>query len=107
MLVERERARMRFRAAGWWDLEGAFDAPAAAERGEGGPRSFAATLVAVDGARLATGRDFTEAGGLRADAQVVVLDEGGAAELARRLSDGAFSVRSVETSPWRSRPYPP
>ena len=45
MLVERERARMRFRAAGWWDLEGAFDAPAAAERADGGPRSFAAITL--------------------------------------------------------------
>ncbi|HMC42380.1 MAG TPA: type I DNA topoisomerase [Acidimicrobiales bacterium] len=107
MLVERERARMRFRAAGWWDLEGAFDAPAAAERADGGPRSFAATLVAVDGVRLATGRDFRETGELKADSEVLRLDEAAAAELARRLSDGTFGVKSVETSPWRSRPHPP
>ena len=106
ILVERERARMRFRAAGWWDLEAGFDAPPAAQRGDG-PRSFSATLVAIDGVRLATGRDFTESGELRAAAEVTRLDEAAAADLALRLSGAAFHVRSVETSPWRSRPYAP
>src|SRR5258708_15886343 len=53
ILVDRERARMRFRSAGWWDLEGTFDAPSS-------PPSFNAGLVAVDGVRVATGRDFGE-----------------------------------------------
>ena len=106
ILVERERARMRFRAAGWWDLEAAFDAPVAAGRADG-PTTFAATLVGVDGLRVATGRDFGETGELKAGTEVVRLDEGATAELVRRLEGASFGVKSVETSPWRSRPYPP
>ena len=58
MIVERERARMRFRAATWWDLEGTFDAAG---------QSFAANLVAVGGTAVATGRDFAETGELDRD----------------------------------------
>src|SRR5713101_5747267 len=56
LLVERERARMRFRAASYWDIDGRFQG----EKGE----EFGATLVAVDGRRLATGKDFGEDGAL-------------------------------------------
>ncbi len=55
MIVERERARMRFRDATWWDLEGTFDAAG---------QAFTAVLVAVGGTSVATGRDFDETGGL-------------------------------------------
>ena len=68
LLVERERARMRFRVASYWDIDGRFQAT-------GG--GFGAMLVALDGARLATGRDFGETGELtRSD--IVRLDETGA-----------------------------
>ncbi|MEO6120655.1 MAG: type I DNA topoisomerase, partial [Acidimicrobiales bacterium] len=98
MLVDRERDRMRFRTAGWWDLEGSFERDAA---------GFSATLVAVDGRRLATGKDFTETGQLKAGAEVARLDEAGAAGLADRLAAAAFSVRTVEEKPYRRQPYPP
>ena len=49
LLVERERARIRFRVAAYWDIAGRF-------RSAGG--SFGAPLVALDGARLASGRDL-------------------------------------------------
>ncbi|MGH9152714.1 MAG: type I DNA topoisomerase, partial [Acidimicrobiales bacterium] len=99
MIVERERERMRFRAAGWWDLEAAFTA---------GPSApFSAALVALDGRRLATGKDFTQAGELKAGADVARLDEGAARALAGRLADAAFAVRSVEEKPYRRSPYAP
>src|SRR5438309_5449539 len=97
MLVDRERARMRFRSAAWWDLEGTFARP------EG---SFAAALVAVDGGRVATGRDFDETGRLAAPG-AVLLDEAGARALADRLAGAAFSVRSVEEKPYKRSPYAP
>jgi DNA topoisomerase-1 len=99
LLVERERARMRFRSAGYWDLEAIFDT------GEGDPRTFDATLVGVDGRRVATGRDFDESGQLSTD--VTHLDADAAAALAARLSDASFSVRSVEPRPYRRSPYAP
>src|SRR5436309_10843579 len=98
MIVGREGARMRFRSASWWDIEGTF---ATAEG------SFGAGLVAVDGRRLATGRDFDESGRLPADADVVLLDEQGASGLAGRLGDSDFAVRSVEEKPYKRSPYPP
>ena len=100
LLVERERARMRFRSAEYWDLEATFDTGADED-----PHAFTATLVAVDGKRLATGRDFAETGELSSD--VLRLDGAAAAALAGRLADTAFSVRSVEERPYRRSPYPP
>ncbi len=102
LLVERERARMRFTPASYWDLAGRFaEAAAGADRSE-----FGASLVELDGRRLATGRDFDEDGRLsRADA--VLLDEPAAAALAGRLENAEFSVRSVEEKPWRRTPHPP
>jgi len=97
MIVERERARMRFRDATWWDLEGTFDA-----RGQ----VFAATLVAVGGTAVATGRDFNETGELtRADA--VVVGEADAVRLAAGLAGQPFTVRSVTDKPYRRSPAPP
>jgi DNA topoisomerase-1 len=99
ILVERERARMRFRAAGYWDLEGDF-----AKRGS--DASFAATLVALDRRRLATGKDFGEDGRLSRD-DVVRLDESAATALAGRLREASFAVRSVDEKPYRRSPSPP
>jgi DNA topoisomerase-1 len=104
LLVERERARIRFRSADYWDLEGTFDtglAPAT----PGDPTAFDATLISVDGQRVATGRDFDESGQLTKD--VVHLDESRAASLAARLADADFAVRAVEERPYRRSPYPP
>jgi DNA topoisomerase-1 len=118
ILVERERARMRFRSAGYWDIEGIFgaadlgaaagSAPAAGDRALPLP----ATLVAVDGRRVATGRDFDETGSLRAEATsdgpgVLHLDENAARGLVERLTDARFAVRSVEERPYRRSPYAP
>ena len=99
MTVDRERERMRFRAAGWWDLEATFTAR------ESSP--FGATLVGVEGRRLATGKDFGQDGNLKGAADVVRLDEGAARGLAERLATSAFSVRSVEEKPYRRSPYAP
>jgi DNA topoisomerase-1 len=104
LLVERERARIRFRSAGYWDLEGSFDTgrePAT----PGDPTSFDATLVSIDDKRVATGRDFDESGQLTRD--VVHLSEEGATSLAARLEGTEFSVRGVEERPYRRSPYPP
>ena len=105
LLVERERARMRFRSASYWDLEGEFSVSEAAQATADEPRSFTATLVGVDGKRVATGRDFDETGNLTAD--VVLLDEESASALAGALQDAPFHVRSVEQRPYRRSPYPP
>ncbi|HVW82077.1 MAG TPA: type I DNA topoisomerase [Mycobacteriales bacterium] len=105
LLVERERARIRFRSADYWDLEGTFDTGVAAQTA-GDPTTFDATLVSVDGRRVATGSNFDESGQLT-KSDVVHLDEDAAVSLAARLADTSFTVRSVEEKPYRRRPAAP
>jgi DNA topoisomerase-1 len=104
LVVERERERMRFVSASYWDLDGEFSERGAAGVEDG--RHFNATLVQLDGARLASGKDFGE-DGVVSKAGVVVLDEAGAAQLAEELRSADFAVRSVERKPYRRRPSPP
>ncbi len=101
LVVERERERMRFVSASYWDLDGQFST--VANNGDGRP--FSAALVALDGARLASGKDFGEDGRVRGG--VAVLDQARATAMAGELVGAAFSVRSVERRPYRRRPSPP
>ncbi|HEX8767348.1 MAG TPA: type I DNA topoisomerase, partial [Jatrophihabitans sp.] len=103
IVVERERQRMAFHTAHYWDIEGSF---APAVRKDGDPETFSATLVALDDERIATGRDFDPATG-RASREVLHLDEPGARGLAARLAGVDFAVTRVEEKPYRRRPYPP
>ncbi|HJR45321.1 MAG TPA: type I DNA topoisomerase [Actinomycetota bacterium] len=100
MIVEREEARMRFRSATYWDVEGHF-APIGSTTD-----IFAATLQSVDDVRVATGKDFDSTGQLSRE-DVVVLDETTATELARGLEDSPFSVTSVEQKPFKRSPSAP
>jgi DNA topoisomerase I len=104
MVVERERARMRFKSAEYWDVEGTFAhlTPDADDQ----VQEFTATLVAVDDQRVATGRDFDAETG-RAPADVLHLDEAGARGLAARLGGRDFEVGRIEEKPYRRRPYAP
>ena len=102
IIVERERARMRFVPASYWNVKATLDAGEDAT-----PRTFGASLVAVDSTRLATGRDFGSDGRLAAGADVLVLDEASAARLAEGLADARLRVVSVEEKPYTRRPYAP
>ncbi len=99
LVVERERERMAFRVASYWDLQGAF---AARES------TFSAGMVSLDGRRLATGKDFeATTGHLTAQADVALLGEDEAAALAAALTDVPFRVDSVETKAQVERPKAP
>ena len=100
LIVERERARMRFRSAGYWDLTARLRA------GGEEPGEFEAILVAVDGRRIAAGRDFDDSGHLKGE-EILALDEGAARGLAERLSGAPFTVNSVQEKPYRRSPYAP
>ncbi|MDP9435947.1 MAG: type I DNA topoisomerase [Actinomycetota bacterium] len=107
IVVQRERERMAFVQASYWDVEGQFTA-APDEDDPTAPRGLTATLVALDGKRLATGRDFgQETGQLKPGVDVVHLDEASAHSLAERLAGARFEVRSVEDKPYRRSPYAP
>ncbi|HET6952706.1 MAG TPA: type I DNA topoisomerase [Acidimicrobiales bacterium] len=96
LVVERERERMAFVAAGYWDLVAAFPAAPA----------FQATLVAIDDARVATGKDFDAQGRVARD-DVVVIDESGARSLVTALDGATYTVAAVDEKPYRSSPKAP
>ncbi|MFN2497007.1 MAG: type I DNA topoisomerase [Pseudonocardiaceae bacterium] len=103
IIVRRERERMAFVPASYWDLAATLDAGQDAT-----PRTFGARLVGVDGRRVATGRDFGPDGQLkRADGDLLVIDESYAGRLAETLADTRLTVSSVEDKPYTRRPYAP
>jgi DNA topoisomerase I len=106
LVVERERARMAFRAAEYWDLEGEF-APAA----DGKDARFPAKLVELEGQKVASGRDFDPATGQVADSArggepLVQLRQADAEALVERLRDVGYEVTSVESKAFTERPKP-
>ncbi|MQS07674.1 type I DNA topoisomerase [Streptomyces alkaliphilus] len=110
LVVERERERIAFRSAEYWDLTGTFAAtgPTAGAAGDPGEvEAFTARLVSVDGRRVAQGRDFGPDGALRDPGRVTHLDEANARALAAGLAGTDFAVRAVESKPYRRSPYAP
>jgi DNA topoisomerase-1 len=103
IVVERERQRLAFRSANYWDIAGEF---APVNRKDGDPETFSANLVALGDERIATGRDFAATTG-KASSDVLHLDEAGARGLAARLAGVDFTVTRVEDKPYRRRPSPP
>ncbi|KND29077.1 type I DNA topoisomerase [Streptomyces stelliscabiei] len=104
LVVERERERIAFRSAEYWDLTGTFATGRAGDASD--PSSLVARLQSVDGRRVAQGRDFDSVGQLKG-ATVLHLDEGAARALAAALENTRFAVRSVESKPYRRSPYAP
>ncbi|MFZ2510285.1 MAG: type I DNA topoisomerase [Gordonia sp. (in: high G+C Gram-positive bacteria)] len=101
IIVDRERERMAFVSADYWDLAATMDAGADAT-----PRTFASRLLSVDDARVASGRDFGSDGKLKKD-DVVVLDSVKANALVAGLQNTQLTVSSVEEKPYTRRPYAP
>jgi DNA topoisomerase-1 len=96
LVVQRERERMAFVPAGYWDLTAAF----------GTSPAFTASLVGLDGDRVATGKDFDNHARVTRD-DVVVVDETGARALVTALDGSTYTVSSVDERPYRSSPKAP
>jgi len=105
IIVQRERDRMAFRSAAYWDVVAELDASVSDPSAQ--PPTFTARLTNVDGLRVAAGRDFDSLGAVRKPAEVIVLDESTAGALATGLRGAQLSVGSVEEKPYTRRPYPP
>ena len=99
LIVQRERERIAFHSASYWDLEAVFKT-AAAER-------LPATLAAVDGRKLPSGKDFDSANGQLKNRDLLLLDEAAAQELAQRLRSASFRVTAVDVKPFVERPRAP
>jgi DNA topoisomerase-1 len=104
LVVERERERIAFRSAEYWDLTGTFATGRAGDSSD--PSSLVARLQTVDGRRVAQGRDFDSLGQPKS-ANTLHLDEANARALAAALEQTRFAVRSVESKPYRRSPYAP
>jgi DNA topoisomerase-1 len=104
LIVDRERERIAFRSASYWDLDAILDAGSDAQ-----PPLFPARLTRVGERRVAQGRDFDSRGSLivKDHDQLIRLDEAQALALADSLRSAAFAVDSVESKPYTRRPYAP
>lgn len=102
MVVDRERERMAFRAAEYWDVRGQFTGG----RGSTAGTTFGAKLVSVDGQKVATGKDFRDDATLRKSG-VLHLDETAAQGLVQALETADVAVESVEEKPYTRRPAAP
>ncbi len=105
IIVQRERERMAFRTAGYWDVTAELDASVSDP--QAAPPKFTAKLNQVDGRRVAAGRDFDSLGALKKPDEVLVLDEAAAGALATGLRGAQLAVSSVEQKPYTRKPYPP
>jgi DNA topoisomerase I len=98
LIVDRERERMAFRSATWWDAQVTLEYQ---------EQRFPAQVIALDGKTLALGRDFGPDGKLASGRKVVVLDEAAASKLSRGLQGRIARVRKVEEKEYTSSPKAP
>ena len=108
LVVDRERERMAFKAASYWDVTGEFITSELEDRSVDTP-PFTAQLRTLDGQRVATGRDFTDAGELKKSlrANVTVLTEESARLLIEALDGAKATVGNLESKPYTRRPAAP
>ncbi len=99
LIVDRERQRMAFVSATWWDLLGRF--------AKAGEQNFEAGLVSVDGRKVPSSGDFDTATGKIKDPSLLLLNEQQARALVERLKTGEYRVTNVEEKPYTSPPKPP
>ncbi|GEP39220.1 DNA topoisomerase 1 [Nocardioides psychrotolerans] len=102
LVVDKERERMKFRLASYWDLEATFDAGSKHDQ-----RMFPSKLHSIDGTRVARGSDFGQDGLLKDASKVVHVDRTRAEALVTSLQDSTYDVRSVESKPYKRSPYAP
>jgi DNA topoisomerase-1 len=98
LVCERERERMAFTSATWFDVTATLKAKTA---------SFEATLESVNGSALATGKNFDASGQLDTKASVEVLSEGAASAIATALTGAQVTIVSIASTPRTQRPQPP
>ncbi|MCB9492202.1 MAG: type I DNA topoisomerase [Dehalococcoidia bacterium] len=101
LVVEREQQRMRFKTAGFWDVDASL-----ASR-EGNTEPFGARLIELDGKRVAQGRDFNPETGELANSDAVLLDETQAKAVAANVESATFAVVDVSERPFTQRPPAP
>lgn len=107
LIVERERERMAFRKASYWDIS----AVLSSKDSDGKSVDFEARMSELSGRRLAGSKDFNSKGELVAakgeSQKALHVDADFASKLSKALENSDFVVDSMETKPYRRRPLPP
>lgn len=104
LLVERERERISFRSATFWDLKAQFSKDKSSNPSD----QFEAELTHLNQKRVALGKDFDPSTGkLKPNEEVVHLDNDAAAKLRERLLKATPKVAQIETKPYTTKPSPP
>jgi len=98
IIIERERLRQAFHSALYYDLKAELQAK---------DDAFDATLIRVDGKRIATGKDFDPNTGNLKNDKVLLLSKAQADELVKELNNGDFTVSDIEEKIKNSHPKPP
>ena len=99
LIVQRERERMAFHSATYFDLDVMLET--------NGKEKFEASLVSVAERKIPSGKDFDTATGLLKDPKMLQLDSVSAGALKARLATAPFNVLSVEVKPYTERPKAP
>jgi DNA topoisomerase-1 len=106
LVVDRERERLAFTSANYWDLTATL---APSDTAEASPEkdAFDARLVRLNGERVASGRDYDESGALKGKA--IPLGEAAATALKAALEADGVDIRvsSLESKPYTRRPAAP
>lgn len=95
LVVERERERIAFKAASYWDIDAVFD-----------PQSFSARLSTVNGKKVAQGGDFNDSG-ILTKKDLALLSESEVNLIVENLKNQKFKVREVSSRPYTRSPQPP
>ncbi|MEM8864399.1 MAG: type I DNA topoisomerase, partial [Planctomycetota bacterium] len=101
LIVERERERMKFVSATWWDLLATF------AKKEDTKQTLETTLVSVDGKKIPNGSSFDQYTGKLKNEDLLLMDGPAAEALAAKIRDGEFTVTKVEEKPYTTKPYAP
>ena len=98
IVVDREKERARFIESEYWSIITQFDS-----KGE----SFEARLKALDGQKIAIGKDFDKETGKLSKSNLLALDKTKAESLAESFLNSDWKVTKVEQKPAKQNPYPP
>ena len=107
LVVERERERMAFTSANYWDLTASLATGTGSEAGSDASNRFTAKLMRIGGTPIASGRDFDDNGTLAARARALSETEARSLADAMRLPSASCTVTKLETKPYSKRPAAP
>ena len=100
IIVDRDRLRAQFLSTSYFDLKAILNK-------SGDKNSFNATLIRVDGAKIASSNDFNSETGKLVNNDVLLLTESQADALVKELESGDWTVTKIEEKPRTSKPKPP